>query len=100
MLNARPPLIEQLPQLTEADAAAPGLSTAAVHVAVARSAPLDRYALMLCAAPPRESAAEVSVNSHQTPAFTAWSRCDWAEWPVASANVPAAWLPITTGAAA
>src|SRR5580765_3135055 len=48
--------------------------------------------------PPVESAAEVRVNSHQTPALAAYTRCDCPEWPVASANDPAIWLPTLIGA--
>src|SRR5712691_10209930 len=54
----------------------------------------------MCNEPPRESALDVSVNSHQTPALAAYTRCDCAECPVASSKVPAIWVPMTTGAGA
>jgi hypothetical protein len=50
---------------------APGLSVAAVHVAVARSDDDERYALTMWFGPPTESALDVNVKSHHTPAFAA-----------------------------
>jgi hypothetical protein len=54
-----------------AETDAPGLSLAAVHAALARSGPDERYALTMWFEPPGESAAEVNVNSHHTPALAA-----------------------------
>ena len=50
-------------------AVAVGLPGPAVHVAVLRSGPDETYDLMMRL--PAESAVEVSVNSHQTPEFSA-----------------------------
>jgi len=63
--------MEQLGQLIDADAAAPGLSAAAIHVAVARSGPDEWNALITWFDPPVESANDDSVSTHQTPAFAA-----------------------------
>src|SRR5262245_48285577 len=71
MPSARPLPMKQALQFDEPDTDAPGLSVAAVHVAVARFDPDERYALTMWFEPPAESAVDVSVKSHHTPAFAA-----------------------------
>src|SRR5262252_1934359 len=95
--RARPPPMKQFGHPCDTAVDAPGLSAAAVHVDVARFGPDEWNAFTTWLVPPCESAAELSVKSHHTPAFAANTRCDRAEWPVASANAPAICAPTRAG---